>query len=605
MATPPSTQHGASPVSVSPAPQEPAAGDRVRRGVLAALGLRQFTEKREPGWHDSKLTKSLLARRDIENLFAARDAAAKDKQNVDPEVASSIVNSYILPMLEGAKGKAPGDGVYVELKLSAALAERLRRAKEELQLLQGKLEGSQGQRKVLEAQLTESQEKIQNARLELKMAKFQQENVVAKSTELQASRKELQHELSELQAELNRQATANRALSKRLFDEEHKVSQLAQVVAQNQNVSSLSKLENDVLAEQVKNLHDAANTLTDTSSLMQELEGARERVAERTVLVNVDKDALERQLAAVVEERTALEQRRRELTGMRDVLVADKNRLQRDLEEHRRKAQEENVAILTERETIRNHLGQVEKKLKDLIDDRDKLRSRLKKYRARRKMFEAEQKMCRNCGREYVESENFNWSCTTHHSEFSGEMWWCCGRLGREARGCKFSKHESKDDDDDEDLDDQEATERTEQEKRSKLQNVRCFSCKEIGHKAKECPKDPNPRTRLPGSWRSKQEILRIRQLQTASRKIVRNQSHSHVVQSLNEKIGFPIFADDIAVSLVSPFAGLVAENRKPAGSKDKGKRAKRRSSKDDSVIEKTPRINSGSGLLSPPPEGA
>ena len=28
-------------------------------------------------------------------------------------------------------------------------------------------------------------------------------------------------------------------------------------------------------------------------------------------------------------------------------------------------------------------------------------------------------------------------------------MWWCCGKLGIQAIGCKFSKHESKDDDDD------------------------------------------------------------------------------------------------------------------------------------------------------------
>ena len=30
----------------------------------------------------------------------------------------------------------------------------------------------------------------------------------------------------------------------------------------------------------------------------------------------------------------------------------------------------------------------------------------------------------------YLDSENYNWSCRTHTSEFGGEMWWCCGKAG-------------------------------------------------------------------------------------------------------------------------------------------------------------------------------
>ena len=31
-------------------------------------------------------------------------------------------------------------------------------------------------------------------------------------------------------------------------------------------------------------------------------------------------------------------------------------------------------------------------------------------------------------------------------------MWWCCGRTGEDALGCRFGKHECKEDDDIEDL---------------------------------------------------------------------------------------------------------------------------------------------------------
>ena len=50
-------------------------------------------------------------------------------------------------------------------------------------------------------------------------------------------------------------------------------------------------------------------------------------------------------------------------------------------------------------------------------------------------------KTCKLCGTDYLESENFNWSCRTHKSEYSGEIWWCCGKTNKDAQGCKFEKH--------------------------------------------------------------------------------------------------------------------------------------------------------------------
>jgi hypothetical protein len=40
------------------------------------------------------------------------------------------------------------------------------------------------------------------------------------------------------------------------------------------------------------------------------------------------------------------------------------------------------------------------------------------------------------CGKDYIDQENFNWSCRTHKSDFSGELWWCCGKKIKDALGC-------------------------------------------------------------------------------------------------------------------------------------------------------------------------
>ena len=72
------------------------------------------------------------------------------------------------------------------------------------------------------------------------------------------------------------------------------------------------------------------------------------------------------------------------------------------------------------------------------------------KMKNRRGKLDLGLKMCKNCSKEYLESDNFNWSCKTHKSEYGGEMWWCCGKKELNAAGCHTAKHESKEDDEDE-----------------------------------------------------------------------------------------------------------------------------------------------------------
>lgn len=86
--------------------------------------------------------------------------------------------------------------------------------------------------------------------------------------------------------------------------------------------------------------------------------------------------------------------------------------------------------------------------------ERDKMKLRFIKLKNRRFKLDHNQKICKKCGKEYLEKENFNWSCRTHRSEYGGEMWWCCGKTDKDNIGCKFSKHESKEDDEDEDGED-------------------------------------------------------------------------------------------------------------------------------------------------------
>lgn len=93
------------------------------------------------------------------------------------------------------------------------------------------------------------------------------------------------------------------------------------------------------------------------------------------------------------------------------------------------------------------------------------------------------------CTRDFNDKENFNWSCRTHRSEYSGEMWWCCGKTSKEALGCKYSKHKSKEEDDED--------EHIEGVKVTDASRLRCTCCNEKGHVIEQCPRDPNLKSRV------------------------------------------------------------------------------------------------------------
>ena len=115
------------------------------------------------------------------------------------------------------------------------------------------------------------------------------------------------------------------------------------------------------------------------------------------------------------------------------------------------------------------------------------MKDRIKKLKQKKGKFDIQQKTCRNCGKDFTEKENFAWSCRVHRSEYSGEIWWCCGKESRDQPGCKYDKHESKEED--------EEDEHGDDKNQKPINNIRCHCCKEIGHLIDACPRDPNIRS--------------------------------------------------------------------------------------------------------------
>ena len=171
---------------------------------------------------------------------------------------------------------------------------------------------------------------------------------------------------------------------------------------------------------------------------------------------------------------------------MKKKLVEDKEKFAILAKERINQQENELKDLRKQKEELTEDTQRAEKQINVLNNEREKMRIKIGKLKRRRNV-DLNQKICKNCGLEYLEPENFNWSCRTHRSEYGGEMWWCCGKRSKESQGCKFSKHETKDDEDEEN--------QNEDGEKDKVKRIKCFCCRDVGHLAHDCIRDPNIKT--------------------------------------------------------------------------------------------------------------
>ncbi len=47
------------------------------------------------------------------------------------------------------------------------------------------------------------------------------------------------------------------------------------------------------------------------------------------------------------------------------------------------------------------------------LNEKEKIKAKFNRLK-RRKAVDFNQKICKHCGKEYLENDNYNWSCRTH-----------------------------------------------------------------------------------------------------------------------------------------------------------------------------------------------
>lgn len=433
-------------------------------------------------------------------LERMRAHQSRKEEEISPQLAARVLKAYILPLFEretkaaGAqarrgylgKGSSPSEAtVYGEIKLSIRLLEDLKT--------------SQRQIEDLKRQLQEAKESAHSSSLELQYCQQQLTTAHTNLTLLSATHNqslrtvqqhpETETQLRHLQEGWTQQEEKARMYASLLQTERASSDKLKNHTVELEYSNALLRMQNELVGERLKGLYTAMERLSGTLALQTYAGLQLKEIVEAAGQLNSRFQQFSTALNTSLLQQEDYRIDNKALADLRSEALEDRNRVTKAAKDHIQTLQKRLHALEDDCVRLKQEAASNEKRYRDLSEEFAKLRAKMKQYRQRRKAFgEAEERICRNCQRVFVDSENFNWSCRTHQSEFAEGVWWCCGRQGKEASGCRINKHESKEEDEAGEIQQKEAL-------AASLQ--RCPSCKDYGHPAAQCPKDPNYRSRF------------------------------------------------------------------------------------------------------------
>ena len=212
------------------------------------------------------------------------------------------------------------------------------------------------------------------------------------------------------------------------------------------HINDMVIMQNQIVAEQLRGLNNAFINLVFKKNSENLLCEEFEIVSKNMRDICIRYEELENKIASSASENITLWNDLKEMQTHKADLEGKLNKITTKINEHYRYLTDELKNCNAENEQLKIELQALEINSKTILDQYEHLKIKMKQLQSKKNVTEnsADEKLCQRCKKVYRESDNFNWSCKIHFSTYSGEIWWCCGKKGESAPGCRSSKHECK-----------------------------------------------------------------------------------------------------------------------------------------------------------------
>lgn len=318
--------------------------------------------------------------------------------------------------------------IYGELKLSSQLLDKIHRLEDNYAKLKANLE-------MVTKERDDNLEHIKRLQRSLNTSLLKEQFTKKTADKLQKICNQLEGD----NVKLAKQVEQLKYLSMGDKDTKHYTDKLESEKLQNKviefkHTNSLLKMETDIIGDRLNILNESIMSLGDAKQVEDrmkamlgqknnEIKKLREEIEALTLFnskVITERDRVIKELSI---HDSGFKKTLGEKEKTINALKIKDNNLEKDYKE-----------LMNNFRTLNESYSKLEKIDKNMKLEIDKLRQRLVKMK-RRRNINVNQKICKNCQKEYLESDNFNWSCTTHQAEWGGKMWWCCGKTSKDAQG--------------------------------------------------------------------------------------------------------------------------------------------------------------------------
>jgi hypothetical protein len=349
--------------------------------------------------------------------------------------------------------------VYGELRLSDRLMTELEVAKDAAKRLEIQASEALHAKAAAQQELEFSATKLKAAYAELEMLRYQFDSLKQYYDQLNLSRALIDSQFEELKLSYARNDRERLRLAQELHAEKTINDKTLNRANELEHRNSLLLMENDVIGERLKGLYTAFDHVTGRLSFDERVKAELEAAAASNASFTKISAKVDEGLHIICADRDRYKESFEETVRLHNEMKQERDKLYNKLKYEGAKSELTCKRLEEERSKLADNFADLEKRHKMMTEEQDKARLKLRHLRNKRKTFGGmEEKICRNCGRPFYDSDNFNWSCRIHFSQFGGEMWWCCGKEGQNAGGCRLSKHQCKEDEEGEDSIDEEMT---------------------------------------------------------------------------------------------------------------------------------------------------
>lgn len=137
-----------------------------------------------------------------------------------------------------------------------------------------------------------------------------------------------------------------------------------------------------------------------------------------------ERNRLESKVSELLKDRDLLQTQLKDMNVARLKANDEKDKFLKISKEKVNVMEKELKGVKTQNAQYKEEIENLEKQLKLSNQEKEFFRERINQMKLKRNI-NTYGKICRNCNKDYIEKENFKWSCVTHLREWSGKMWWC------------------------------------------------------------------------------------------------------------------------------------------------------------------------------------